>query len=461
MTVFSWDHDTGQGEEAPPVGSWSATLRALLGTWHSALPLSPPELSRLVLALVLAGGLWVYVTAQTNPVITMRIPGVTIVPRNLPRNYVISPSLGTVTVVLQALEHDLQNITASSIVATVDSHFLIPNTSARLLPVIITLPAGLNITLLKVTPDHVPISVDNIATRSFPVVVLPIGQTPAGYSTSSPPSVDPQSVTITGLSSILDRIRSATVGVNLDNAVDTIQEEIAPSLVDPNGRLIRAPSLNVTPPVVQVTVPVQRQFAVKSVPVTPFVPGVPRPGWRLVALRVVPQAVSVFGSPVNVANLTMLPTDPVNVDGMAGTVSVSITVRPPVNVGVSSGQLVRVTLTFDPILETVDLPLPVVVQGVPAKWQATDNLITTTVRLQGPAPSMGSLPPLVAVASISSRPPGTYRIPLTVSVPAGLHLISATPPTVMVRLTAPDIRRKLTKLYWADACCTTARPSAC
>ena len=67
MTVLSWDHDAGQGEEAPPVGSWSATLRALLGTWHSALPLSPPELSRLVLALVLAVGLWVYRASRERP----------------------------------------------------------------------------------------------------------------------------------------------------------------------------------------------------------------------------------------------------------------------------------------------------------------------------------------------------------------------------------------------------------
>ena len=286
MTMRADGLEERQPDEVAALPTWSVILPGLVRSWRKALTLTPAVISRFLLAFVLAVALWAYVTAQKNPVMTISLTNISITSRGLPKGYVLSRPLPYLSIKLQGLADDLSGITASSIVATVDARGLTPNSPPRVLPVSVTAPSGHNLTLLDPSPLRVQVTVDNIASRSVAVVVVPIGQPPAGYSQTGFDQVDPQSVTVTGLSSVLDRVRSATVEVDLSNAVKPIQEARAPVLLDANGHPINASSLVVTPAVVQVSVPMAPQVSFHSIAVAPIATGSPKVGYILVGMSV-------------------------------------------------------------------------------------------------------------------------------------------------------------------------------
>ncbi len=441
MTMRADGFEERQADEVAALPTWSATLTGLARAWRRALTFTPAVISRFLLAFVLAVALWAYVTAQKNPVMTISLNTISITPRGLPKGYVLSRPLPYLSVKLQGLADDLSGVTASSIVATVDARGLTPNSPPRVLPINVTVPSGRNLTIVDPSPLRVQVTVDNIASRSVAVVVVPIGQPPAGFSHTGFDQVDPQSVTVTGLSSVLDRVRSATVEVDLSNAVKSIQEARAPVLLDASGRQINVSSLVVTPAVVQVSVPMVSQVSFKSVAVAPITTGVPRSGYTLVGLSVFPPSISAYGQPATMATLNTLPTDAIDLSGLAGPTVVSTTVRPPLNVVISSSQVVTVALDIQPITTTADLPLLITVRGLPQGWKATVQPAQAVARVLGPAAVLATMTSPDLSLDVAGHAPGRYPLALSLRPrQQGLRLLSLSPDHVMVTLSPPKAK---------------------
>ncbi len=441
MTMRADGFEERQADEVAALPTWSATLPGLARSWRKALTFTPAVISRFLLAFVLAVALWAYVTAQKNPVMTISLSTISITPRGLPRGYVLSRPLPYLSVKLQGLADDLSGVTASSIVATVDARGLTPNSPPRVLPVSVTAPGGHNLTLLDPSPLRVQVTVDNIASRSVAVVVVPIGQPPAGYSHTGFDQVDPQSVTVTGLSSVLDRVRSATVEVDLSNAAKPIEEARAPVLLDASGHPINASSLVVTPAVVQVSVPMVPQVSFRSIAVVPIRIGPPRSGYTLVGLSVFPPSVSAYGQPATMATLNTLPTDAIDLSGLAGPTVVSTTVRPPLNVVISSSQVVTVALDIQPITTTADLPLLITVRGLPQGWKATVQPAQAVARVVGPAAVLATMVLPSLSLDVAGHAPGRYAQALSLRLPKrGPRLLGLSPDHVMVTLSPPKAK---------------------
>jgi YbbR domain-containing protein len=443
MTVRADSRDEGRGEEPRPAwGEELAVLRERLLAWRQDARLSRAAVSRLLLAVVLAVALWVYVTSQENPVRMVRIDNVPITAVGLAPGYVLTPPLGTASVDIQGLDSDLHGVTAGDIQAMVDARKLVPGPGTYLLPVVIKLPPNHHLTLLDQTPAHVRVSVDETAHKSVPVTMVPIGQIPAGYQSAGAPIVEPPVVTITGLRSALARIQIATVEVNLNNAVRTVQESVSPVFVDANGDPVTPQPTGVIPAVVNVTVPIQPQLAFNTLPVVPVVTGQPRPGYVLTKIAVSPSAVTVFGDPRVFATLHTLATQPVSADGLGVTpLVITTTLNPPPGVGLYNQRPVTVTLQAQLVEAQTALPVVVAVTGLAPGWTATPSPATTTVTIKGPALLMGQLVGLQATANVAGLAPGVHTVPLAVGLPPAVQLVAISPAAVRVSLTPPRAKR--------------------
>ena len=142
------------------------------------------------------------------------------------------------------------------------------------------------------------------------------------------------------------------------------------------------------------------------------------------------------------ATLNTLPTDAIDLTGLAGPTVVSTTVRPPLSVGISSSQAVTVALDIQPITTTADLPLPITVRGLPLGWKATLQPALTVARVVGPADVLSTMVLPSLSLNVASHAPGRYAQALSLRLPKrGPRLLSLSPDHVMVTLTRPKIKR--------------------
>jgi len=193
---------------------------------------------------------------------------------------------------------------------------------------------------------------------------------------------------------------------------------------------------------VQVSVPMVSQVSFKSVAVAPTItPGTPRLGYILVGMSVFPPSISAYGQPATMATLNTLPTDAIDLSGLAGPTVVSTTVRPPLNVVISSSQVVTVALDIQPITTTADLPLLIAVRGLPQGWKATVQPAQAVARVVGPAAVLATMTPPDLSLNVAGHAPGRYPQALSLRPrQQGLRVLSLSPDHVMVTLSRPKAK---------------------
>lgn len=443
MTVRVDSRDDGQDQSPAGQASVGDLLAGNLVRLRD-VRLSRAVASRLLLAFLLAVALWTYVTAQQNPVRTVSIAGIPIVPVGLPAGYVINPPLGTVAVQVQGLDSDLRGVSSSDVQALVDARSLAAGSTVKHLPITIKLPGGHRLTLLEYTPKSVAVSADVTARKTVAVTVVSTGQTPAGYLTGTP-QVNPAVVTVSGLRSTLDHIQGATVEVNLSNIIAPlgdnsgfVKESLAPIFVDASGNQISPQPSSVSPPLVTVSIAVHQQIAFSTMPVVASIVGAPRPGYYLSGITVSPPSVTVFGDPSVIATLQAISTEDVDVTGITTTTTMATTLRPRPNVGLSNAnQPVTVTVQVQPIVVQTDLSLPVTIQGLPAGWTASLNPAIITLQVSGPALVLADVALFHAVADVTGLSAGKHHVVLNLTLPPEVRLLASVAPGAEVTLTAP------------------------
>lgn len=145
----------------------------------------------------------------------------------------------------------------------------------------VRVPFGVEV--VEVTPSTIPLTFEPSITRRVPVAVEVEGRPAPGYLAGKA-TVDPESVTIEGPESALQRLKEVTTDpVSLAGARATVRERVTIGMPDPSLRFDGAVTAMVTVPVTPL--PIDRVFA--QVPVHLRNPG------KGLSARAVPAAVAV------------------------------------------------------------------------------------------------------------------------------------------------------------------------
>jgi YbbR domain-containing protein len=289
-------------------------------------------------------------------------------------------------------------------------------------------------------PPTVNLRLEEVRGQALPVRVNLTGQVPQGYLLGEPTS-EPQTVTVTGPSSLVGRAVEAVVDVSVERLTVSINSVYTPRILDRSGTDLRDLNLSATPPAVTVNVPITQQTQYKEVGVRVITVGVPAPGYALQPLQVNPPTATLFGDPADLAGANFVNTRPVDVTGISTTIVRSVALEPPTprTPLLQPGQTVTVTIQVSTLTVSQTLRVPPSVINLSGNAQLFRTPDAVAVTVSGPAPAMATLAlnprDFRVVLDMGGKGSGRHEIEARVqSMPAGLTLEGVDPRIVQVDL---------------------------
>jgi YbbR domain-containing protein len=389
----------------------------------------PLKLAAIVLASMLYAGLVISQSAQELPG-SIRVDVL-----NQKADASLVQTLPQVTRIRYvAISDPTARATPDSFRATVDLKDVDPLAGPTVVPIRVE-SVDPRFTVLSWDPPSVQIRLDPLKDKSVKVNVA-TGPTPANLEVR-PAIVTPETVTVTGPASVIDRVTSARAdvaiepsGLNVDRDVDLIP-------VDDVGN--RVTPVKVVPSTVHVHIDVISEPQTHSVPVNANVTGTPATGYEVVSVAVDPAVVTLQLDANQVAALPAADTAPISISGATQSVEADVGLALPAGVLSLKDTTVHVTVTIRAKASTRTFDAGIIVSGARADllYSLSVNHALATVggsladlqRLDGAS--------FVLTAPVGGLAPGSHEVALEANLPIGLTMVGIEPPKVSVTISMP------------------------
>jgi len=398
------------------------------------------NLSTLILSVILATMVWFVAVREQNPPIEADYDRtIQLEILNKPSGTVIFDDITQrVALRLRAPRSSWDQLSPSKFRAWIDLSNLAPGLHDVPVQVEVSDQA---ITVVEKRPSTVNVRLEPLVEIQVPVTVEVVDSPPIGYIARQP-VISPTLATISGPGSIVSQVSQVVADVYLRGAKETVKRSVDLLARNTNGDVLAR--LTITPPKVDVTVPVEQRFGYRDVSVRVVITGEVAPGYWINNITVDPSTVTVVGGPsalnslpgyvetaeVDVTNATKsivervalrLPTgvsivQPESGDSNPGGVQVSIEIA-----AVEGGQTVQRLVTF---------------QGLSESMWAVARPPQVDVILSGPVPRLQALTlqDVAVIVDLFGLEPGTHKLKPTVVVPEALKVQSVLPDTVEVEV---------------------------
>jgi len=272
--------------------------------------------------------------------------------------------------------------------------------------------------LISQIPQTATVTLEPLATRSFPVELVVSGEPAIGYQAGEP-EILPQEVIISGPQSQVDRVSLVRVPLSLAGVRESIDQTVTVQPLDANNQIVAGLGLN--PSEVSVKLPVSQQGGYRDLAVKVLVSGQVASGYRLSNISVFPPVVTVFsGDPALVNSLPgVLETQPLDLENANDDISTRLAVNLPEGVSLVGEQTVLVRVNITPIQSSLTLSnKPIEVQGLGSGLfvqVAPDNV---DVILSGPLPLLDTLSSqdVRVVIDVTDLGAGTHQLTPEVDV---------------------------------------------
>jgi len=291
------------------------------------------------------------------------------------------------------------------------------------------------ITVLSSEPAFVSVRLEDVKTKVVPVKVA-LGPQASGLELGEI-TVDPTSVTVSGPESQIALVASVRADVAVDPGGLDFDQDVPLIAVDAVGNAVRP--IEVSPATARVTIPVFTDRDSKSVPVTPVVTGTPAAGFEIAGIAADPPVVTVEGDADELVALGHADTLPVSLAGASSNVSVVVSLDLPTGVVVLGSDAIRVTVNIRPITATRSFDAGLRLIGPQAGVTYDLSVDQVLLTIGGSTADLDRLTgaTIVADLDVTGLPAGSStEVPVTVVLPAGLTLVTSSPPTVTVTVVA-------------------------
>jgi len=405
-------------------------MRILLRNWHL-------KLSAVLLATVLYTGL--VFSGSFTDLGPLDVP---IEQSNQPINsQVLSGDLGTVEVRYRTSNDLAGTIGALAFVATVDlaEYDMSRAPEPQVLDVeVAVLTDGVEI--LSVEPSTVRVAIDRVESRTVPVEV-DVGAVPDGMEFDEP-VLGQDAVEVRGAASVIGLVDHAAARVRIDASGIDLNEAVTLVAVDVAGQEVGAGRIDIEPETVSVQVDVRFTETTQTVPVRPDITGTPAAGFALETLSTDPPLVTLRGLPQALAEVSVVLTEPLSIDGVSGDQTFEAELVLPADTQLADGSeasVITVTAGIGPSVSSRTFVVGIVCEGSGAN-ACLPALDQVTLTLSGPGGALSGLEAadLTPTLDASGLAPGTYDLQPTIgALPDGVELLALTPGTISVTIEAP------------------------
>lgn len=383
-----------------------------------------------LVALAIAIVLWLYVGIEQDP-ISQRTYNVPITVENLSADKVATVSKERVNVKVMGRETRLDGITSEDFKAYVDlSDAKTGDSEAE---VHVSLPN--EVYFAKLDPSHVNVYVEQREGETMNVDIVRTGMLPDGI-TIEDMSVEPQNVFVSGNEDALAMVAKAGVAVELDDVYSDSKKDVPVQLYDYEGNIIEPGELKVYPEQVTLNIKVNEADIQKSVPIQAELVGSLSEGVQVDSVTVDPQTALVEGLPKDLAKITEIKTEPIDLSGIKETTSFTVKL-----VGKQLRDVQKVTVTVNVSEQAEDdvdgkvytKVVPIAITGAAAdRVTASDLLVEVTYHMQPGYADAGDN--LTAFVQVDEAPESSITVDVQFGVIEGLVIDSVTPSTITLNL---------------------------
>jgi YbbR domain-containing protein len=391
------------------------------------------DLGRALIAVGLACALWIVVQNEQNPERT-DIPAIA-VPVDVvytPPGLVVVSEQPQIQVRVRMPNESWNLLRPGSFRATVDAGNANPGVNELPIRVEALEP---RVRQVDPIPSLANVVLEEVSERIMPVVLSFAGSVPTGYAYSTP-KITPQTVTVSGPSSAVQRVNSVQVEIRLDGLTVSLNATYAPRAVDARVNPVEVRGVRINPATVNVEVPIVQTVGYKEVGVRPVVRGSVAAGYYLQPIELEPSTVTVVGSPTELANVNFVDTEPVDVSNLSSSVVRRVQVVPPPGLTLLQPQPVSLTIRVTPLTISQTLRVGPTLQGLGQGLELVGDVQRVDVTLNGPAPTLQTLTPkdFQVLLDLSGLGPGRYDLEPKVAVPPGFTLERVDPVRVAVTI---------------------------
>jgi YbbR domain-containing protein len=388
----------------------------------------PLKLAAVILATVLYGLL---VVSQNQRSLNVNVP---IVAMNQPAGLVLRSNLDSVTQVKYFAPQDTSSLDSSSFRATIDLTNVDPRVGAVSVPVHLQ-PVDDRIQVLEVFPARITVDVDQLVSRTVPVVVDQ-GTVPPAFDVR-PPVVSADHVAVRGPEAVIRRVDRVIARIQIDPSGIDFDRDVELIPVDALGEELRP--VDVEPATVRVRVAVFTDRRTRSLPVRPNITGAPASGFEAASISVQPLVITVEGDADQLSGLTSIDTTPISLNGATADVTTTVGLALPTGVLPIGSDTVRVTIGVRQVTATRNFSAGIALVG--ARPDRTYSLSTdrVLVTLGGSTADLDSLQghAFDVQISVGGLDSGKHDVKISANLPAGLALVAAAPASVTVTVGLP------------------------
>ena len=258
-----------------------------------------------ILAIIMAIGLWVWVSFENNP-LEEKVIYLPVEIENLDKSYMLLEAPEQVKVRISGKKDLITEVSSQEFQASVN--LVDGRAGSNNRTVNIKGPEGIQIVSIK--PELAKISLDLIDEIQLPVVVKVNNQLPAGYRIVDT-VVRPAEVLIKGASSLLADIAEVVVEATISEGVD-FKQNLPLSIHDKNGNNIQD-MFKLEQTSVDVFIPITKIDGTKELTVKPLLLGTQAVGYEIVSILVDPASVLVSGNIQALLGIDNIYTETINI----------------------------------------------------------------------------------------------------------------------------------------------------
>lgn len=383
------------------------------------------DLALFVTAAGLALVIWFVITDSENVTVTEPLGfALPVQAVNIPSDLAVASRVPPVVIDIAGREDDVGRATPDDFVATVDltglppgAHEIAVNIRSR----------DEDVTVRSVQPQSVVVILESVVSRQVPVAVEIENSPPLGFDVGEPVTAE-SLVTVSGIPQLVRLVDTAVARIDIRGATVTVDATVSLQARTSTGAAVG--QVQISPPSIEVEVPVEQAVFRRAVAVTPRIHGEPAPGFRVRSISVEPVTAVVVGTLADLEAAGSATTEPVEIGDRRSDLRASAVVVPPSGLALEQpGLTVIVTVGLAPFTVEAVFPVPVEVTGLGGGLSVSLAPRRVAVRVRGPAPDIAELDASsfrVTVNAIGVQP-GVRTEPVRVAFSGDVDIVSVAP----------------------------------
>lgn len=393
------------------------------------------DLALLITALGLAVVIWFVITDSENETVVQQFGfALPVEAVNIPGDLATASRIPPALIEIGGRQVDIDNTAQNDFIARVDLSGLPAGTHE--IPISIT-SRNDDVSVRSVQPQFVQVTLESVVSRLVQVTVQVENSPPLGFDVGDPVA-EAATVTVRGIEQLVELVDAVVARVDIGGATVDVDATVSLQARTSTGASVGA--VQISPPSIDVRIPVQQEIFRRAVAVTPEVVGEPASGFRVDSISVDPVTVVVVGTLDALEKAGSATTTPISISGRGADLQAEVAVVPPEGLALEQpGQMVIVSVGLATFIEEAVFQVPVEVTGLGGGLEARVEPERVAVRVRGPAPDIAALDPAsfrVTVNAIGASP-GFRTEPIQVSFSGDLDIVSVTPGEVALLVEAP------------------------